>query len=135
MKQMPKPNHSDDTQVSSNSSLGEGAQAPESGKTLHVPTHESEESQPENPVISKPSDKIEVVATRKGFYGQMRKRKGDKFHIEGFQQVGDWMECIDPALEKKRRELLKFKKVEMKKELTEYEMKVAELNKSMKVGV
>jgi hypothetical protein len=57
-----------------------------------------------------PSKGIEVVATGFGFYNQSRKREGDKFFVKGFEELGSWMICIDPVLEKQRQEFLNKKK-------------------------
>jgi hypothetical protein len=57
-----------------------------------------------------PSKGIEVVATMNGFYNQSRKKDGDKFFVKSFEELGSWMICIDPVLEKKRQEFLKQKK-------------------------
>lgn len=62
-----------------------------------------------------PKGGIEVVATRKGFYGQMRKREGDVFTVPKFESLGEWMRCKDPVLEKKRVEFFKEKKKKAKK--------------------
>jgi hypothetical protein len=53
---------------------------------------------------------IEVVATRKGFYNQMRCKEGDKFFVKSEIELGEWMKCVDPMFEKKRIEILKAKK-------------------------
>jgi hypothetical protein len=57
-----------------------------------------------------PKNGIEVEATRIGFYNQMRIREGDKFLVRKFEDLGEWMKCVDPALEKKRLEFFKLKK-------------------------
>ena len=38
--------------------------------------------------------KINVIATRAGFYGNSRKVAGDKFTIDGEHQLGSWMKKI-----------------------------------------
>lgn len=57
-----------------------------------------------------PKSGIEVIATRKGFYGQMRKKVGDKFTVKKVEWLGEWMKCVDPALERERVKFLKNKK-------------------------
>jgi hypothetical protein len=37
---------------------------------------------------------IQVVATRAGFYGLVRRVEGDKFSIDNEKQLGDWMKKI-----------------------------------------
>lgn len=103
--------------------------APES-KDLGVPSHEeeAEEAAPESEVEPKaeavnlekndsmikspsaPKNGIEVVATRKGFYRQHRKREGDKFKVRSLKELGQWMVCVDPLREKERLEMFKKKK-------------------------
>jgi hypothetical protein len=56
------------------------------------------------------SDKIEVVALAKGFYGQRRRSPGDKFMINSFADLGSWMKCTDKAMQKKHEEAMKEKK-------------------------
>lgn len=54
---------------------------------------------------------IEVVATRPGFYKQMRKVEGDKFtYVGDFESMGSWMKCVDPVLQKKHMEVQKKRK-------------------------
>ena len=57
-----------------------------------------------------PAGGIEVVALRKGFFGQQRVREGDKFRVKKLESLGTWMSCVDPVMEKKRQELLNSKK-------------------------
>lgn len=57
-----------------------------------------------------PKSGIEVVALRKGFYRNQRREEGSKFVIKSMDDLGDWMECIDPVLEKKHKEMIKEKK-------------------------
>jgi hypothetical protein len=57
-----------------------------------------------------PKKGIEVVATMKGFYNQMRYREGDKFLIRSTEEFGEWFKCVDPALEKQRVLFIKEKK-------------------------
>lgn len=53
---------------------------------------------------------IEVVATRKGFYGQERISEGQTFKVASFKSLGEWMICTDKELEKKRKQFFKDKK-------------------------
>lgn len=61
------------------------------------------------PSYSEPTN-IEVVATRLGFYANVRRSTDDKFKVEKFSQLGSWMVCVDRTLEKKRQEMIKAKK-------------------------
>lgn len=54
--------------------------------------------------------KIEVVAIEKGFFKQQRKDKGDKFFVDKFEQLGSWMKCVDPGMQKKHAEAMKARK-------------------------
>lgn len=62
-------------------------------------------------VSPKSTRSIQVVATEKGFYKQMRKAPGDEFAVEKFEQLGSWMKCVDPVMEKKRLDLMKDHKL------------------------
>lgn len=53
---------------------------------------------------------IEVVATRKGFYGQQRIVAGQTFKIAKEEDLGEWMTCTNPEMEKKRKKFFKDKK-------------------------
>lgn len=55
---------------------------------------------------------IKVKALRKGFYGNLRRKLGDKFAIKGKSDWGTWMECEDKGLQK---ELVAEHKKKMKK--------------------
>lgn len=57
---------------------------------------------------------IEVIAERKGFYGQQRIAKGQTFSVSSFDALGEWMICVDPELEKKRIQFFIDKKVKAK---------------------
>lgn len=57
-----------------------------------------------------PKTGIKVIATRAGFFNQHRKAEGDKFSVPTMEKLGDWMKCVDPVLEKKRKELISKKK-------------------------
>lgn len=102
-------------------------------KNLNVPSHESDEGELEQnqedqkPEIINPGESnsdvkvqpapkkgIEVVAERKGFYNQHRKREGDKFFVPSIDKCGEWMRCTDPHMEKQRKKFLKDKKLKAK---------------------
>lgn len=53
---------------------------------------------------------IEVIATRKGFYGQERISEGQSFKVKNFESLGEWMKCKDSETEKKRKKFFKDKK-------------------------
>lgn len=57
---------------------------------------------------------IEVVAKRKGFYGQQRIRAGQSFSVASKESLGDWMTCVDKELEKERVAFFKNKKKKAK---------------------
>lgn len=80
----------------------------ESDFTLPAPEHKMEEVVETK--TNTESEGIDVVATRKGFYNLQRLREGDVFKIKNFKEIGEWMKCLDPDLEKKRLEILKNKK-------------------------
>lgn len=100
-----------------------GMPSMEPAAILNAPSHEEEYkvvlpefdtpetiSQTEVNIPKSPRGGIEVVATRKGFFGQQRLKEGDKFKIKDFSQIGEWMKCLDPTLENERLKLLKDKK-------------------------
>ncbi len=58
---------------------------------------------PSNAVeVKAPTEGIEVRAVRVGMYQQQRKVEGDTFLVSKFEQLGSWMKCSDPEMEKKR---------------------------------
>ena len=77
---------------------------------IDVPDHKSSSN-----VIAPSTAKhgIEVVALRKGFHNQRRLVEGDRFTIAHFDDLGEWMKCVDLDIEKKHQEFLK--KVKAKK--------------------
>lgn len=79
-----------------------------------LPSQASEESgaeQAEQPQAApKVSRGIDVVALRSGFYEQRRIIEGEKFTVKKAEQLGSWMRCIDPVMQKKHQENLKAKK-------------------------
>ncbi len=64
----------------------------------------SEKSEVQTPSVPMAPKSIEVVATAKGFYKQARKVEGDKFSVAKFEQLGSWMKCVDPVMQKKHIE-------------------------------
>lgn len=72
-------------------------------------SEESAKVEQKEPVAPK-AKSIEVVALRPGFFKQMRKSEGDKFVVEKFEQLGSWMKCLDPVMEKKHQEAMKQRK-------------------------
>lgn len=77
-------------------------------KQTYIKPDENIDSKVDVPLV--PKKGIPVTATRKGFYGQRRLRSGDKFVVKNFEDLGEWMECEDRGLEKKRREFFRKKK-------------------------
>lgn len=53
---------------------------------------------------------IEVMAMRPGFYRQNRYSVGDKFMVRGTADLGSWMRCTDPTLEKQHLRAIQDKK-------------------------
>jgi hypothetical protein len=60
--------------------------------------------------IQCPRSGIKVVALRDGFMFQQRIKAGEEFTISNFSQLGSWMKCLDPMMERKRKEIEKAKK-------------------------
>lgn len=44
---------------------------------------------------------IEVVAIANGYFAPHRKVTGDEFTVPSFKQLGYWMRCKDPVVQKK----------------------------------
>lgn len=93
---------------------------------LNTPSHVEEDEVSKvtpqiNASISAPSNEvkvplkskggIKVVATRKGFYNQMRYKEGESFTIRSEEEFGEWMKCVEPIFEKKRLEHFKLKRL------------------------
>jgi len=53
---------------------------------------------------------VRVIALGVGFYKQLRKKAGDAFVVDTLADVGSWMKCEDPVLEKKHQELMRERK-------------------------
>lgn len=116
MPTMPILNYSDDGD-SESSSLSPVPAFPKGDAGLEVPEHfkkpsfDTVESKNNSQVTVKLSKNgIEVVALRKGFYNQHRIRENDLFLVKSFEELGEWMKCVDPDLQKKHLENLKNKK-------------------------
>ena len=89
---------------------------------LAVPKHEevvlpkveiedpSTKSSTEVKIPQAPKGGIQVIATREGFFNQMRTKKGTKFIVPKIESLGEWMECIDPVMEKERIRQMNKKK-------------------------
>lgn len=58
---------------------------------------------------------IEVMATRAGYYAQSRKAEGDRFFITDMEELGSWMQLMDPKAEQKRQAVDKAKAAAAKK--------------------
>lgn len=119
---MPENNNTEDMPVHEGSSLP----LPSNEVALTPPVHEEPEpsqdfqlpslNQPGKDVSSIVSAPVmstrglEVVALRDGFYNRSRIPKGQTFFIRNFEDIGDWMKCVDPYWEKKNVEYHKLKK-------------------------
>lgn len=60
---------------------------------------------------------FEVVASRPAFFNKERIKAGDKLICPSLAMVGDWMEAVDPVVDKKIRKYLQDKKDSLKKEM------------------
>lgn len=69
----------------------------------------AEEMDVEEIVEKKPkaSSQIEVVANARGVYKCSRKVENDRFFVDKFEQLGSWMDCVDPILQKKHMQNMK----------------------------
>lgn len=109
MNEMPgMPTQESGSSVPSNESvISEGLDVPtiEKVEVIDAAESESEIKLPKVPVGG-----IEVVATRKGFFGQQRYKKDDKFFVKSFEELGEWMKCSDSNFEKQRVAFFKEKK-------------------------
>ena len=120
---MPKLNNSSSdakeiNSLASSSPLAEDSAPAGSNVSLSVPFHEEKpklensESKNSSNVVAPlvPNKGIEVVAMSAGFYNQKRIGEGESFVIKSFDQIGAWMKCKNPELEKKRVEFYELKK-------------------------
>lgn len=122
MPQMPAMKKNETTEVASPSvhSSPVPASSEAGSEDLNVPGHEltkphlDKAEEKDNSLVkvafNTPRNGIEVMATRKGFYNQHRIQENETFKIGSFEELGDWMKCVDPDLEKKRLEILKSRK-------------------------
>jgi len=110
MPQMPQMNPLQDSAVNPAESLVPELQAPIHEEILKPVIKNADNEDSSKVVISVPKKGIEVVAMAKGFYNQNRYVEGDKFSIRSEQEFGEWMKCVDPAMEKRRIEFYKNKK-------------------------
>lgn len=59
-------------------------------------------------MAQKPASKVlEVVATRKGFFGGKRREMGEVFSVPNEKMLGAWMRLTDPKAEKLRQDKIK----------------------------
>lgn len=65
---------------------------------LDPPEHQQPVPLPEQVV-----KKITVIALRPGFYMNHRRIEGDRFDVANFEDLGSWMKCVEPLMEKKHR--------------------------------
>lgn len=122
---------------SGHSSPVPAVQAAGSDDVLNPPSHETVQTpaaQPQAPIapvkpiiesfetkihnrieIKVPTQGIEVIAARNGFFNQERVSEGKKFFVRNVEELGDWMICTDPDNERKRAEFFKEKKLKAKK--------------------
>jgi hypothetical protein len=73
-----------------------------------------EKSGAEEQKVEKKSGPIEVVALRKGFFKNHRKKPGDNFKVDSFDQLGTWMQCTDKVMQKKHEQAMAEKKAKIK---------------------
>lgn len=58
---------------------------------------------------------FKCVATRAAFFDKQRIKAGDEIICPSLAMVGDWMEAVDPVIDKKIRKYLQDKKDAMKR--------------------
>lgn len=97
--------------ASSENGAGEPVFTPKVGLPIVIDPNGSSENEAgiETPIDTR--NGIEVVALRAGFMNQDRKVEGDKFTVPTFNDLGEWMKCVDSTLEKKHQEIIKAKKL------------------------
>lgn len=95
---------------------------PEADNNLSVPSHKPDiqdgkpsiimpgENNSEVNIPPAPKKGIEVIAIRGAFFRQHRVKEGDKLIIKSEAEFGEWMKCVDPLMERKRKEFYKKKK-------------------------
>lgn len=105
---MPKPKNKVSDEKSENSSLNDGGVSSDTSSVEIATMDNTDSTRVDVPKAA--SNGIEVVATRSGFFAQQRKVEGDKFFVSKFEQLGEWMKCLDTEMEKKRVAFFKEKK-------------------------
>lgn len=80
-----------------------------------MPSMPSLADDPEMPIAPKkaytgPRD-IQVVALAKGFFDQHRKNEDDEFVVPTMKQLGSWMKCKDPKIQRMHEEATRVKKL------------------------
>lgn len=81
------------------------------------PVEEGSESEKKPAVAPSKMRTIEVVALAKGVWLCHRKDVGDKFtiSIKSLDQIGTWMKCTDPQLQKEHERTMDEKKKKIRK--------------------
>lgn len=89
---------------------------------LPTPSEQSEGEEQdvadENPSTKTLKD-IKVVALRAGFFAPHRKNENDEFTVPSFKQLGSWMKCLDPKIEREHQAALKAKRTKVNKAAVE----------------
>ena len=69
--------------------------------------------EPDSTVAVKPIPKVGIkfVALRNGFWQNSRKSQGDEFYVPEMKKVGEWMQCVDPGLEKQHQLMIRERKL------------------------
>ncbi len=84
---------------------------------------EQSEGEEQDAAVESPSTKtvkeIKVVAVRAGFFAPHRKNEGDEFTVPSFKQLGSWMKCLDPKIEREHQAALKAKRAKVNKAAVE----------------
>lgn len=70
---------------------------------------------PPVPVVApQPIGPFEVITVDEGFFGGQRRSRDERFMVDSMEEVGSWMQCVDPKLEKIRAALIKTRKEQAK---------------------
>lgn len=73
----------------------ESAEMPMLDKMIEKDLNPSEVAEMPKPMVKvAATGKINVIATRAGWYKRIRRAVGDKFTIDGQHQMGKWMKVI-----------------------------------------
>lgn len=90
---------------------------------IKKPEYESKTNIISNSVkkLNDPKDGIEVVALRRGFYNNNRINEGQKFTVSKFENLGEWMKCVDKEHEKEKNRLFDLKRQKRKKKIIKEE--------------